>query len=69
MEVQLDVFQQLIEEDEWVRKQRDMGEEIGFTRGRQKGFAEGEIHALRKALLAIIKRRFPSLLRVGTTES
>jgi len=70
VEERLNTFQQLIEEDELVRKQREMGEQIGFAKGKQEGLAEGkqeglaegETKALQDTLLMIIEMRFPSLL-------
>lgn len=42
IEERIDTFEQLLEEDEFVRKQRTLGERVGFSRGKEEGFSKGK---------------------------
>jgi len=64
VEERLNTFQQLLEQDEWVRKQRALGEQIGLAKGEQIGLAKGK-HALEETILTIIGMRYPSLLELA----
>jgi len=68
VEERLKMFEQLLEQDEWVRKQRDLGKQIGLAEGEQIGLAEGERKerkTLEEILLTIIQQRYPSLLALA----
>ncbi len=49
----MDVFDKLLEEDEFVQRQR----ELGF----QEGFLEGKIEGYQMILVDMVKDKFPSL--------
>jgi hypothetical protein len=53
VEQRLDVFDQLLEEDEYIQQQRALGRE------------EGEILATRGFLIYVTDRRFPSLVELA----
>lgn len=53
VEQRLDVFDQLLEEDEYIQQQRALGRE------------EGEIRAIRHALVRVTEQRFPSLVELA----
>jgi predicted transposase YdaD len=57
----LDMFEQLLEQNDFVQKQRALGE----ARGEARGKAEGELQALRGVLLNIVQTRFPKLVEVA----
>ena len=52
----LDTFEQLLEEDEFVQKQRALGVAEGIAKGR----AEGKAQALQEVLVDLVKMRYPS---------
>jgi len=51
------MFDELLEQDEFVKKQRERGLQEGEARGR----LEGRIEAFQIMLVDIVKQRFPSL--------
>ncbi len=53
----LDMFDELLEQDEFVQKQRARGRQEGRAEGR----AEGQIEAFQMILVDIVKNKFPSL--------
>ena len=53
----LDVFDQLLEEDEFVQKQRALGREEGLA----EGLAIGATKIARQTLVNVVQIRFPSL--------
>ena len=65
----LKMFDELLEQDEFVRKQRERGLQEGIQKGRreglqegiQKGLQEGQIEAYQTILVDIVKDKFPSL--------
>jgi flagellar biosynthesis/type III secretory pathway protein FliH len=65
----LDVFDQLIEEDEYIQQQRALGREEGLAEGKAEGVAEGEtkgeIRATRSFLVYVTNKRFPSLVELA----
>lgn len=65
IEERIDAFEQLLEEDDFVRKQRSLGERMGFSKGKEEGFSEGkeegEIQAAQRILVEIVSRRYPDL--------
>lgn len=65
IEERIDAFEQLFEEDEFVRKQRMIGERIGFSKGKEEGkeegLIEGEIQATQCILVDFVSRRYPDL--------
>ena len=69
IEERIDTFEKLFEEDEFVRKQRMLGERIGFSKGKEEGisigkeegFIEGEVQAAQRILVDIVSRRYPDL--------
>lgn len=61
----LDMFEDLLEQDEYVQKQRALGEEIGLARGEEIGLAKGEVLALQRTLVDIASRRFPALTELA----
>lgn len=69
IEERIDTFQQLLEEDEFVRKQRMLGERIGFSkgkeegisRGKEEGIIEGGVRAAQRILVEVVSKRYPDL--------
>lgn len=60
----LDVFDQLLEEDEYIQQQRALGREEGLAEGKAEGLAEGLAKAKQiaeEALVTVVQIRFPSL--------
>ncbi len=57
----LKMFDELLEQDEFVQKQRERGLQQGRIEGKIEGMQEGEIRAYRKMLEDTVKDRFPSL--------
>ncbi len=61
----LDAFEYLLENDEFVQKQRALGfsqgEEKGKIEGKIEGRVEGEIAATRQVLQTLVKKLYPSL--------
>jgi flagellar biosynthesis/type III secretory pathway protein FliH len=61
----LKMFDELLEQDEFVKKQRERGLQEGLQKGLQeglqKGLQEGQIVAYQKMLVDIVKNKFPSL--------
>ncbi|GAC1342510.1 MAG: hypothetical protein NVSMB27_01480 [Ktedonobacteraceae bacterium] len=53
----LDMFEDLLEQDEYVQKQRALGKEIGL--------AEGEVLASQRILVDIVSRRYPALTELA----
>ena len=53
----INMFDELFEQDEFVRKQRALGEEMGFARG--------EAQASRRILVHIVRSRFPALAELA----
>lgn len=51
------MFDELLEQDEFVKRQY----ERGFQEGKAKGRLEGRIEAFQLMLVDIVKQRFPSL--------
>ncbi len=54
----LDVFDQLIEEDEFIQQQRALGRE----EGREEGRNEGKSEEAQQILINLVRRRFPALV-------
>jgi hypothetical protein len=61
----LGMFEDLLEQDEYVQKQRAQGEEIGFAEGVKIGMAKGKVLAAQRILVDIVSRRFPSLTELA----
>ena len=69
MRQRLDIFDKLLEENDFVLKQRALGEEQGLTKGREQGLAtgreqgkiDGEVEASQQILLDILQARYPAL--------
>lgn len=65
IEERIDTFEKLFEEDEFVRKQRMLGERIGFSKGKEEGISigkeEGEVQAAQHILVDIVSGRYPDL--------
>ncbi len=57
VEERLDVFEKLLEENDFVRKQRALGEEQGKIEGR----IDGEVEASQLILLDVLHARYPAL--------
>lgn len=53
----LDVFDQLLEEDEFVQQQRALG--------REEGRDEGKIEEAQQILINLVSRRFPTLTKLA----
>ena len=65
----LDTFEYLLENDEFVQKQRA----LGFSQGKVEGKVEGELVATRQVLQVLVKKLYPSLValaeqRAGQTQ-
>ncbi len=54
----MDVFDKLLEEDEFVQRQYELGFQEGFLEGKIEGEIEGRIEAHRTALVDIVKGKF-----------
>ena len=65
VEERLKMLEQLLEQDEWVLKQKALseqkGEQVGFAKGEQKG----EQKTLREMLIEIVQLRYPSLVTLA----
>jgi len=65
VEERLNMFEQLLEQDEWVQKQRALGEQIGLAKGKEIGLAKGKQigkhQMLQENLLMMIEMRYPAL--------
>lgn len=61
IEERLDAFEQLLEEDDFVRKQRLLGERVGFSKGKDEGIIEGGVQVAQHILVDIVSRRYPDL--------
>ncbi len=65
----LKMFDELLEQDEFVKKQRERGLQEGLQKGLQEGrreglqegLQEGKLEAFQMILVDIVKRKFPSL--------
>ncbi|HTK11293.1 MAG TPA: hypothetical protein VL485_29245 [Ktedonobacteraceae bacterium] len=57
----LDIFDKLLEENDFVLKQRALGEEQGLSKGREQGKIDGEVEASQQILLDILQTRYPTL--------
>jgi hypothetical protein len=65
----LDIFDKLLEENDFVLKQRALGEERGLSKGREQGLVkgreqgkiDGEVEASQQILLDILQTRYPAL--------
>ena len=65
----LKMFDELLEQDEFVKKQRERGLQEGLQQGlqegrqegRQEGLQEGKLEAFQMILIDIVRRKFPSL--------
>ncbi len=57
----LKMFDELLEQDEFVQKQRERGLQQGRIEGRIEGKVEGQIEAYQIILVDIVKNKFPSL--------
>jgi flagellar biosynthesis/type III secretory pathway protein FliH len=69
----LDTFEYLLENDEFVQKQRALGFSQGKVEGRVEGKVEGELVATRQVLQVLVKKLYPSLValaeqRAGQTQ-
>jgi len=60
VEERLKVFEQLLEQDEWVRRQKALSEQ----KGEQIGIAKGE-RALQETLVTIVQMRYPALVELA----
>ena len=72
VEERLDVFEKLLEENDFVRKQRALGVAQGKEQGKLEGRIDGEVDASRHILLDILQARYPALaesvkLRIAQT--
>jgi hypothetical protein len=65
VEDRLNTFEYLLEHDEYVQKQRALGEQIGREQGLKLGRVEGEIEAMQQILLDIVKKRYPNLVELA----
>jgi len=61
VEERLKMLEQLLEQDEWVLKQKALSEQ----KGEQIGFAKGEQKTLREMLIEIVQLRYPSLVTLA----
>jgi len=57
----LKMFDELLEQDEFVQKQRERGLQEGRLEGKIEGKIEGQIEAFQTILVDIVKNKFPSL--------
>ncbi|MBV9231811.1 MAG: hypothetical protein JOZ18_21055 [Chloroflexi bacterium] len=57
----LNTFERLLEEDEWVQRQRKLGEE----KGREKGREEGRVLSSQQTLVDVVSWRYPSLVALA----
>lgn len=55
------MFDELLEQDEFVQKQRERGLQQGRLEGKIEGKVEGQIEAFQIILLDIVKDKFPAL--------
>jgi hypothetical protein len=62
VEERLDVFEKLLEENDFVRKQRALGEAQGHAQGKVEGKTDGEVGASQQILLDILQARYPTLV-------
>ena len=72
----LDVFDQLLEEDEYIQQQRALGREEGLAEGKAEGLAEGLARGEAKAkkiaqdaLVNVVQFRFPALKKLAQRQA
>jgi flagellar biosynthesis/type III secretory pathway protein FliH len=69
----LHMYDDLLEQDAFVKKQRELGRELGREEGRQEGKEEGrqegkeegEMKASQKILVELVNIRYPSLVELA----
>jgi len=61
VEERLDMFEHLLEQDEYIQKQRALGEAEGELRGETRG----EIRGMQKGIISIVDARFPTLTKLA----
>ena len=61
VEERLNMFDELLEQDEFVQRQRERGLQEGRLEGKIEGKIEGQIEAYQTILVNIVKNKFPSL--------
>jgi hypothetical protein len=59
------MFDELLEQDEFVLKQRALGREEGRAEGEAAGEIKGEIRASQRMLVNIVRSRFPALVELA----
>ncbi len=64
----LDVFDQLLEEDEYIQQQRALGREEGLAEGLAKGEAKAKKIA-QEMLVNAVQFRFPSLKKLAQQQA
>ncbi len=61
VEDRLNAFEYLLEHDEYVQKQRALGQQIG----REEGKVEGKIETAQQILLDLVQKRYPALVALA----
>ncbi len=61
LEARLSTFEHLLEQDDFVRRQRALGEAQGKAIGEAQGKTIGTLQTTRQLLLALVTQRFPAL--------
>ncbi|MBV9688769.1 MAG: hypothetical protein JO202_03555 [Ktedonobacteraceae bacterium] len=61
----INMFDELFEQDEFVRRQRALGREEGRVEGRTEGEIRGEVRASQRMLVNIVRGRFPALVELA----
>lgn len=59
------MFDQLLEEDPWVKEKIAEGEARGEAKGEAKGKAEGKAEARTEELVRLVQGRYPALLHLA----
>ena len=65
VENRLNAFEYLLEHDEYVQKQRALGQQIGREEGREEGKVEGKIETAQQILLDLVQKRYPALVALA----
>ncbi len=61
----LDMWDNLLEEDPYIKKKVAQSEAKGKAKGRAEGRAEGEVTGLQNAVVRIVRGRFPTLTELA----
>ena len=69
----LSMYDNLLEQDAFVRKQKELGREegreLGRELGREEGKEEGEVKASQKILVDLVTIRYPSLVELASQKA